>query len=56
MSGPARWRSSGCVRDDAHFAVHAPVPAPFGDEGAANHMRLCRSHGEPGLEIFVYGK
>lgn len=39
-----------------HFVVHAPVPPPFGDEGAANHMRLCPSHGEPGLEIFVYGK
>jgi succinylarginine dihydrolase len=37
------------------FAVHGPVPAPFGDEGAANHMRLCRSHGETGVEIFVYG-
>lgn len=39
-----------------HFAVHPPVPAPFGDEGAANHMRLCPRHGEPGIEIFVYGK
>ena len=38
------------------FAVHAPVPAPFGDEGAANHMRLCASHGEPGVEVFVYGE
>ncbi|TPG43220.1 N-succinylarginine dihydrolase [Sphingomonas koreensis] len=37
------------------FAVHAPVPAPFGDEGAANHMRLCASHDRPGVEIFVYG-
>lgn len=37
------------------FAVHAPVPAPFGDEGAANHMRLCAGHGAPGTEIFVYG-
>lgn len=37
------------------FAVHGPVPPPFGDEGAANHMRLCPSHGEPGIEIFVYG-
>ena len=36
------------------FAVHAPVPT-FGDEGAANHMRLADAHGEPGLEIFVYG-
>ncbi len=40
---------------DPAFAVHAPVPAPFGDEGAANHMRLCTGHGEPGVEIFVYG-
>ncbi|MDQ2893721.1 MAG: N-succinylarginine dihydrolase [Pseudomonadota bacterium] len=37
------------------FAVHPPVPAPFGDEGAANHMRLCNAHGAPGIEIFVYG-
>ena len=37
------------------FAVHGPVPAAFGDEGAANHMRLAPAHGEPGVEIFVYG-
>ncbi|MBL0916079.1 MAG: N-succinylarginine dihydrolase, partial [Sphingopyxis sp.] len=37
------------------FAVHGPVPAPFGDEGAANHMRLCDGHGSAGVEIFVYG-
>ncbi|ATW05237.1 N-succinylarginine dihydrolase [Sphingorhabdus sp. YGSMI21] len=42
--------------DHKHFAVHAPVPSPFGDEGAANHMRLCSGHDVPGLEIFVYGK
>jgi succinylarginine dihydrolase len=42
--------------DEAHFAVHGPVPPCFGDEGAANHMRLASAHGEPGLEIFVYGK
>jgi succinylarginine dihydrolase len=41
--------------DERHFAVHAPVPAAFGDEGAANHMRLAERHGEPGLELFVYG-
>ncbi|WP_432767883.1 MAG: N-succinylarginine dihydrolase [Sphingopyxis sp.] len=40
---------------DPAFAVHAPVPAPFGDEGAANHMRLCAGHDAPGVEIFVYG-
>jgi succinylarginine dihydrolase len=38
------------------FAVHGPVPAPFGDEGAANHMRLCAAHGEAGVEVFVYGR
>ena len=42
--------------DDRAFAVHGPVPAPFGDEGAANHMRLAPSHGEPGVEIFVHGR
>jgi succinylarginine dihydrolase len=40
---------------DPAFAVHGPVPAPFGDEGAANHMRLCSGHGAAGVEIFVYG-
>lgn len=37
------------------FVVHRPVPVPFGDEGAANHMRLCPSHDAPGVEVFVYG-
>lgn len=39
-----------------HFSVHNPVPSPFGDEGAANHMRLCAGHDKAGVEIFVYGK
>lgn len=37
------------------FKVHGPIPPAFGDEGAANHMRLAASHCEPGIEIFVYG-
>jgi succinylarginine dihydrolase len=41
--------------DAARFAVHPPVPATFGDEGAANHMRLCPAHDAPGVEVFVYG-
>ena len=41
--------------DAAHFAVHPPVPATFGDEGAANHMRLAARHDAPGVEVFVYG-
>jgi succinylarginine dihydrolase len=39
----------------ADFAVHGPVPPAFGDEGAANHMRLAPAHGEAGVEVFVYG-
>lgn len=39
-----------------NFAVHDPVPPAFGDEGAANHMRLCVSHDSPGVEVFVYGE
>lgn len=44
--------------DDAHFKVHdALLMNPMlGDEGAANHNRLCKSHGEEGLEVFVYGR
>ena len=37
------------------FRVHAAVPVPYGDEGAANHMRLCAQHDTPGIEVFVYG-
>lgn len=44
--------------DDRHFAVHAALPmhADFADEGAANHVRLCATHGAPGVELFVYGR
>jgi succinylarginine dihydrolase len=41
--------------DERRFTVHAPVPPTFGDEGAANHMRLGASHGAAGVEVFVYG-
>ena len=42
--------------DPNHFVVHGPVPPTFGDEGAANHMRLCEGHGAAGVEVFVYGR
>ena len=42
--------------DSAHFAVHDAVPACFGDEGAANHMRMAPHHGAQGIELFVYGR
>lgn len=42
--------------DGRHFVVHDAVPGSLGDEGAANHMRLCESHESPGVEVFVYGR
>ncbi|MDZ4306614.1 N-succinylarginine dihydrolase [Allopontixanthobacter sp.] len=42
--------------DPEHFTIHDPVPPSFGDEGAANHGRLCDAHGAPGVELFVYGR
>jgi succinylarginine dihydrolase len=42
--------------DTQHFAIHDAVPPTFGDEGAANHMRLCESHEQQGVEVFVYGR
>lgn len=41
--------------DRRHFAVHGPVPPSFGDEGAANHLRLAPAHEAPGVEVFVHG-
>lgn len=44
--------------DDAYFAHHRSLPSvsQFGDEGAANHTRLCAGYGDPGVELFVYGQ
>lgn len=41
-----------------HFCHNAPLPSSsfFGDEGAANHSRMCSDYGDSGLHIFVYGK
>ncbi|WP_291076396.1 N-succinylarginine dihydrolase [Hyphomonas sp.] len=44
--------------DDERFAVRGALPMhpDFSDEGAANHVRLCASHGAAGVELFVYGR
>lgn len=44
--------------DPARFAVHDALPsvAHLADEGAANHVRLCRDHGEPGVNLMVWGR
>lgn len=45
-------------RDEKFFVHHDPLPAGayFADEGAANHTRLCSNYGNPGVELFVYGR
>lgn len=44
--------------DTKHFAHHEHLPEhpTFGDEGAANHTRLCHNYGDAGVEVFVYGR
>ena len=42
---------------EKHFTHHPLLPGGvhFGDEGAANHGRLARRHGDKGVHLFVYG-
>lgn len=44
--------------DPARFAVHDALPsvAHLADEGAANHVRLCAAHGDPGINLLVWGR
>lgn len=44
--------------DPKYFVHHPPLAdnSVFFDEGAANHMRLCESHDQPGLNVFVWGR
>lgn len=49
--------------DERYFAHHPALPCNehFGDEGAANHTRLCpdfagSGFGGAGVEVFVYGR
>ncbi|SMQ63270.1 succinylarginine dihydrolase [Pseudidiomarina planktonica] len=41
-----------------HFEHHLHLPDNdhFGDEGAANHTRLCSDYGNAGVELFTYGR
>jgi succinylarginine dihydrolase len=40
------------------FTHHESLPEGiyFADEGAANHLRFCRSYGSSGVQLFVYGR
>lgn len=41
-----------------YFHHHSVLPRSVitGDEGAANHNRLCESHAQPAVNLFVYGR
>ncbi len=45
-------------RDEERFSVHSALPqvAMLGDEGAANHNRFGGDYGDPGVQLFVYGR
>ena len=59
IEGPQTYEAlSRIFADRTQFEVHAPLSftSLMGDEGAANHNRLCETHGKPGLELFIYGR
>lgn len=41
-----------------YFRHHPILPRStiMGDEGAANHSRICQNYNQPGIHLFVYGK
>jgi len=44
---------------NSHFFKHhdmLPSSSDTGDEGAANHNKLCESHSSPAIYLYVYGK
>lgn len=45
-------------KDSRYFVHHSPLPSGtyFADEGAANHTRFCKAYGQPGVELFVFGR
>jgi succinylarginine dihydrolase len=49
---------SAIFSDEARFRIHHALPGTpaLGDEGAANHTRLCSEYGAKGVEFFVYGR
>ncbi len=56
---PATARILQTIFSDQKYFVHhnaLPSSSYFGDEGAANHTRLCAQYQSQGLQIFTYGR
>lgn len=45
-------------RESVFFMHHPPLPGGsfMADEGAANHTRFCKNFGDPGIQLFVFGR
>jgi succinylarginine dihydrolase len=59
LETPTTTRVLRAIFGDAErFVVHDALSAAaqFGDEGAANQMRLATGPATPGIELFVYGR
>lgn len=47
------------IFDNPNLFVHhysIPPHQTYADEGAANHTRFCKEYGEPGVQLFVFGR
>ncbi|MEM0927797.1 MAG: N-succinylarginine dihydrolase [Pseudomonadota bacterium] len=58
LEAPFTQRSLETAFRGDRFAVHGAIPSGghMGDEGAANHGRLCAEHSSPGLHLYTYGR
>lgn len=59
IEGPQTQRNlMGAFPSDGPTEIHQELPhhPDFADEGAANHVRLCKEHGAQGVELFVFGR
>ncbi|KTC93496.1 N-succinylarginine dihydrolase [Fluoribacter dumoffii] len=48
-----------CIFLNPDYFKHHPIlprSTITGDEGAANHNRICQKYNQPGIHLFVYGK
>ncbi|MEM6912776.1 MAG: N-succinylarginine dihydrolase, partial [Pseudomonadota bacterium] len=58
LEAPFTERMLRTAFSSERFVVHGAVPSGghIGDEGAANHGRLCSEHSAKGLHLYTYGR
>jgi len=58
LESPYTYKLLNSIFNDSKtFNVHSPLPnnMTFGDEGAANHTRLCSTDFTGGIQLYVHG-